>query len=166
MNILTIENNTFDLTQLPNEIDDMRFSVLDNSDVKNPDYFYMPLIFLESFTCPALVLRIGEYHIKMPMEWYVLIGEDDFGDLEAVPLNALNDREFKAFCYNPRTSFYPKFLPIEIVDIYPDMEWYSPKMKLGQYLSTPLSNNEEPLCAFFTKEVTKKSQVVDYNHAW
>ena len=43
-----------------NEIDDdVRFSVLDNSDPKNPDFFFVPLIFLESFSAPAMVLEIG-----------------------------------------------------------------------------------------------------------
>ena len=59
MQILTLENKTFFLNDLPEEIDDdLRFSVLDNSDHSNPDHFFIPLIFLESFTGPAVVLKI------------------------------------------------------------------------------------------------------------
>jgi hypothetical protein len=57
------------------------------------------LIFLESFTAPALVLRIGEHRIKMPVDWQVLIGEPDLGDLEVLPLTAINDRGFKVLFY-------------------------------------------------------------------
>ena len=35
--------------------DDMRFSILDNSDPANTDYHYIPLIFLESFVAPAIL---------------------------------------------------------------------------------------------------------------
>ena len=86
MRIHTLDNTAYNLDTLPEEIDDMRFAILDNSDPNNPDYFYIPLIFLESFTSPALVLRIGDKQIKMPLDWQVLIGEDDLGDLESLPL--------------------------------------------------------------------------------
>jgi hypothetical protein len=51
MQILTLENEALDLNTLPDQIEeDIRFSVLDNSDKENPDFFYIPLIFLESFS--------------------------------------------------------------------------------------------------------------------
>ena len=51
---LTLDNEAYDLNNLPEEVDDnMRFSVLDNSDAQNPDFFFQPLIFLESFNSPA-----------------------------------------------------------------------------------------------------------------
>ena len=43
---------------------DLRFAVLDNSDPANPDFFYIPLIFLESFNAPAAVLEIGQLQDK------------------------------------------------------------------------------------------------------
>ena len=94
MQILTLENTKYDLDTLPDEIDDMRFSILDNSDPSNPDYHWIPLIFLESFNSPALVLKIGEHTVKMPVDWQILIGEPDVGDLEVLPLTSINDRGF------------------------------------------------------------------------
>ena len=87
MRILTLDNTSYSMDSIPDEIDEVRFCVLDNSDPKDPDYFYIPLIFLESFNSPALVLRIGENVIRMPVDWQLLIGEPDFGDLEVVPLD-------------------------------------------------------------------------------
>ena len=50
MNILTLDNKPFELNVLPDEVDDaMRFAILDNSNPKDPDFFWVPLIFLESF---------------------------------------------------------------------------------------------------------------------
>ena len=50
MRMLTLENECFALNDLPDELgedDDVRFSVLDNSNPKEPDFFFIPLIFLE-----------------------------------------------------------------------------------------------------------------------
>ncbi len=97
MRILTLDNQHYDLDHLPEEVDDMRFAILDNSNPADPDYHFIPLIFLESFNSPALVLRIGDNTIKMPMDWQVLIGEPEIGDLEVLPLTSINDRGFKVF---------------------------------------------------------------------
>ncbi len=61
MRILTLDNHHYDLDHLPEEVDDMRFAILDNSNPADPDYFFIPLIFLESFNAPAAVLQIGPY---------------------------------------------------------------------------------------------------------
>jgi hypothetical protein len=90
MRILTLDNEPFDLDHLPEEVDDMRFAILDNSTPQDPDYHYIPLIFLESFTAPALVLRIGEYRLRMPVDWQILIGEPDALLSETSVLEAYN----------------------------------------------------------------------------
>ena len=154
------------MDQIPDEIDEIRFCVLDNSNPREPDYFYIPLIFLESFNSPALVLKIGDNVIKMPVDWQLLIGEPDFGDLEVVPLTSINDRGFSVFTFNPRTSFRPEFKPVEIVDIYQDVKWYFPKLKPGQMLAVPLTEGQDPLCAYFIKDISRQSEVVDYSKIW
>ena len=154
------------MDQIPNEIDEIRFCVLDNSNPKEPDYFYIPLIFLESFNSPALVLKIGKHTVRMPVGWQLLIGEPDFGDLEVVPLTSINDRGFSVFCFNPLTSFRPEFHTVEIVDIYQDVKWYFPKLKSGQLLAVPLHDGPEPLCAYFIKDLSRQSEVIDYSKVW
>lgn len=167
MFILTLDNNTrYNLETLPEEIDDLRFAILDNSNPQNVDYHYIPLIFLESFNSPALVLKIGEYTIKMPVDWQIVIGEKEHGDLETLPLTSINDRGFNAFEFNPLSSFSPSFLPIEIVDIYNDVTWYAPRLKNGQFLCVPLEDGLKPKCVYFVKEVSRNCEVIDYNQAF
>lgn len=163
MRILTLDNRYYDLEKLPNEIDDVRFAVLDNSVPVNVDYFYIPLIFLESFNSPALVLRIGDKNIKMPIDWQILIGDQEHGDLETLPLSSLNDRGFKAFQFNPLTSTCPTFLSIEILDIYTDVTWYAPRLKNGQFLSVPIDDEINPRCVYFVKDISRKCEVVNYS---
>ena len=160
------ENEAFDLSTLPDEIGDMRFAILDNSDPSNPDFMYIPLIFLESFTSPALVLKIGDHVIKMPVDWQIVIGELEVGDLESLPLTSLNARDFKAFQFNSLSSYMPTFEPIEILDVYTEVNWYIPKLKNGQYVAVPLHEGKNPKCVYFIRDVSRNSEVIDYNNLW
>jgi hypothetical protein len=162
MQILTLDNKTFSLNNLPEEVDEnTRFAVLDNSNPNEPDFFFMPLIFLESFNAPAMVLRIGEDEVVMPIDWSIAIGDSTSAcDIEILPLTSLNDRGFEALCFNPLSSFRVEFKKIEIVNFYNDVKWYFPKMKNGQLLATPTSNKEQPDCVYFVKEISRQSEII------
>jgi hypothetical protein len=166
MRILTLDNEHFNLETLPDEIDDLRFAILDNSNPQNVDYHYIPLIFLESFNSPALVLKIGDTVVKMPVDWQILIGEPEMGDLETLPLTSINDRGFKAFEFNPLSAFRPSFQDIEILDIYHDVTWYAPRLKNGQFLCVPIDDGIKPRCVYFVKEVSRNCEIIDYNQAF
>jgi hypothetical protein len=166
MRILTLDNHCFSMNNLPNEIeDDIRFSVLDNSDPKNPDFFFVPLIFIESFNAPAMVLEINGHEITMPIDWSIAVGDSDCGnDLEVLPLTSINDRGFESFLFNPLSSFKHEFGTIKVVNFYNDVKWYFPKMRNGQLLSVPITTGPEPLCAFFVKEISRQSELIDYTN--
>ena len=162
MNILTLDNISFSLNNLPDEVDEnTRFAVLDNSDPKDPDFFFVPLIFLESFNSPAMVLKIGEHEVTMPIDWCIAVGDSATGnDIEILPLTSLNDRGFEALLYNPLSSFRLEFQKIEILNFYNDVKWYFPKMKNGQLLATPITQGPNPLCAYFVKEISRQSEII------
>lgn len=163
MMILTLDNLPFDLNNLPDEVDDnMRFAVLDNSTPQEPDFFFQPLIFLESFNSPAMVLRIGEDEVTMPIDWSIAVGDSSSScDIEILPLTSLNDRGFEALCFNPLSSFRIEFKPIEIVNFYNDVKWYFPKMKNGQLLAVPVNNKPKALCTYFVKEISRQNELID-----
>jgi|TARA_B100001287_G_scaffold237460_1_gene210476 hypothetical protein len=164
MKILTLENKGLDLNTLPDQIEeDIRFSVLDNSDPNNPDFFFIPLIFLESFSSPSVVLDIGGTEVQMPIDWHIAVGCSDSGnDLEILPLTSIGDRGFEAFLFNPLASFKPDFTPVKVINYYNDVKWYFPKVRNGQLLSVPVQDQDTPLCAYFIKDVTRQTEVVKY----
>ena len=164
MQILTLDNKTFHLNNLPDEVDDnMRYSVLDNSNPNEPDFFFQPLIFLESFNSPAVVLKIGNYELQMPLDWCIVVGCRESGnDLEVVPLTSLTDRGFDAFIFNPLSDFKFSFGEIEILNIYMDVKWYFPKMRNGHILAIPLTDGDKPPCAYFVKEISRQSEIIQY----
>ena len=165
MRILTLENKCFFLDDLPEKIEeDIRFSVLDNSDPKEPDFFFIPLVFLESFSAPAIVLNIDGHEITIPVDWSVAVGCSESGnDIEVLPLTSLNDRGFEAFVFNPLSSYKMAFKKLEIVNFYTDVKWYFPKMKNGQLLTVPLSPGDKPDCAFFVKDISKQCEIIEYS---
>ena len=108
MNILTVENDVYNLDSVPDEIDDLRYCVLDVNDPEYFDYFWHPLVFLESFYSPAIVLSIGGNEIQMPMDWSIAICDDDcHSEIEIVPLTSLNNRGFKTPVFNPMDNILP-----------------------------------------------------------
>jgi hypothetical protein len=166
MNILTLDNKAFSLTTMPDELeDDVQFAVLDNSDPSNPDFFFIPLIFLESFSAPAMVLEIKGKEIMMPVDWSMAVGDSQAGDnLEILPLTSINDRGFEAFLFNPLSSFKFEFGDIKITNFYNDVKWYFPKMRNGQLLAIPLDDGPKPLCAYFVKDISRQCETIDYTN--
>ena len=78
MRILTLENKSFELNDMPEQIEDeIRFAVLDNSDPKETDFFFVPMIFLESFSAPAMVMEINGHEIMMPVDWSIAVGDSE-----------------------------------------------------------------------------------------
>jgi hypothetical protein len=162
MRILTLNNTAFDLNELPEDVEeDTRFSVLDNSNTSDPDFYFVPLIFLESFNSPAIVMKIGGHEVQMPLDWSMVVGDKECGlDPEVLPLTSINERGFEAFSLNPISGFRPEYLPIEIINIYQDVKWYFPKMKNNQLLTVPVRDGEAPPCVFFVKEISRQSEVL------
>lgn len=166
MKILTVDNQSYELDFVPEEIDDIRYSVLDYSNKNDADYFFVPLVFLEIFNAPAAVLRIGNHMVKMPLDWSLIICEPDVGDPEVVPITSLNDRGFHAFTFNPITGFLPQFQNVEITNVFQEVKWTFPKLKFGHFLAVPLSDEEGSNCAFFVKETSKVPDILDTYHLW
>lgn len=161
MKLLTVENSTFEMNEVPEEVDDIRFCVIDYTDPKDPDYIFIPLLFLESFNSPAIDLRLGNHRIQMPLDWSIIIGDKNTGELEILSLKQLNDRSFEAFSFNPISGYMPEFQEIEILNVFPDVKWYFPKLKYGHLLAVPIENCAEPKCCFFVKDANKIPELLD-----
>lgn len=166
MKILTVDNESYDLEYVPEEIEDIRYCVLDYSDKDNADYIFVPLVFLESFSCPAAVLKIGNNTVKVPLDWNLVVCDPSVGDPEILPITSLNDRGFKSFVFNPITGFMPEFTEVEIVNIYQEVKWYFPKLKYGHILAVPLETKSNPRCVYFVKETAKLPDVLSTDDLW
>ena len=164
--ILTVDNTSYNLDMVPEEIGDIRYCVLDYSNPKDADYIFVPLVFLESFNAPAAILKIGDKNVKIPLDWSLITCDPMIGEPEVLPVTSLNDRGFKAFVFNPITGFLPSFEEIEIVNIYQEVKWYFPKLKFGHILTVPLTDKENSPCVYFVKETNKIPDVLSTDDLW
>jgi hypothetical protein len=64
MRILTLDNIHYDLDHLPEEVDDMRFAILDNSNPQDPDYHFIPLDLFRKFQCTCTCATHWREHHK------------------------------------------------------------------------------------------------------
>ena len=161
MLILTEENKSYDLNSIPDQVEDIRYCVLDCSNPSDIDFYWLPLIFLESFNAPAVVLDIGPYQVQMPLDWSILVCDDNYSDMEVMPLTQLNDRGFHAITFNPLKDMVPVSYEINITNIYADVKWYFPKLKNGNVLTMPLAQGVTPICSLFVKEGNKVPDPLD-----
>jgi len=152
---LTNENRAYNLDRIPDEVEDVRYCVFDTTDPTYMDYFFIPLIFLESFYAPAIVIQLGEYTVQMPLDWSIVVCDEDYTALETMPLTSLNDRGFSTMVYNPLNHMVPQPHEVNIVNVYADVKWFFPKLRHGTLLVVPLDNSESPPCALFVKEKNK-----------
>lgn len=167
MKILTQNNDTIDTNEISNNSEELNFFVFDNSkDVKTgkePDYYCVPLLMLESFHSPSVRLRLeannahhDKFYINVPLEYQLLIGEPSYyGDLEINPISSLSGRGFHAFCMNPTTGFRPEYFHVEVEDVLPTIKWWIPKMTTGQLLALPLTKGYNPKCIYMAHDLPK-----------
>lgn len=161
MKILSTNNQPYSMNDIPDEVEDVQFCILDYSDKDNVDYQFIPLLFMETFHSPCAELQIGKHIVTMPIDWSIIIADKNSGAIEPLELTKLNDRPFNVFCLNPINGFYPEFLEIKIKNIHPEFKWFFPKLKNGHIIAIPLEDKESPLCAFFVHDVNKLPDELD-----
>jgi hypothetical protein len=161
MKILTPENQCFEMNNLPDEVEDIRYCVMDVTDKNDPDFFFIPLVFIETFNAPSISLSIGPYRIEMPLDWHILIGERDLGQLEFIPLTSINERDFSTILTNPLTGFMQEWAPIKVNNVFADVKWFFPKLKYGHILAIPLEYGDKPHCAYFVKDLNRIPDVLN-----
>jgi hypothetical protein len=164
MRILTPENNALNIDHISDNSDeDIRYSVLDLNDPKNYDFYFMPLVYLESFNAPALVLEIDGNLIKVPCvenphEWKILVGDSSIGEVEAISVEDLNSTNdyFTALSFNPLSSFTFSYKKIKIVDVFNEVRWYMPTLPPNYVLTVPINTGSKPDCIFLTHGATSR----------
>lgn len=161
MFVLTENNTVFSMDNVSSVIDDIRYCILDYSSDDVVDYYCLPLVFLETFVAPSADVQIGNFRIQVPLDWSIVIGERDLGDLEVIPITHCLDKEFLAFSFNPLAGYRPNFEPVDVVNVYPDVKWHVPKLKNGHLLVIPLSKGANPLCCFIVKDIQKLPDSLD-----
>ena len=164
MKILTPDNKCFEMNSLPEEIEDIRYCVMDVTDKDDPDFFFIPLVFIETFSAPSMNISIGPHNIEMPIDWNIMIGEAELGMCEFIPLTSINERKFDTLLTNPLKGFTMDWQPIKVNNVFADVKWFFPKLKYGHILAIPLEYGDSPKCAYFVKDLNRiPDQMASYD---
>lgn len=157
MLVLTPENLPFDMASIVEDAPDELYCALNLSDISDSDYFFYNILNTVTFTAMTAELQIGDMIVQVPINWQILLGDEDTGMMEMSSIeDLLSLTEPHAFVYNPLTSLYPKFLPVSIKQIFTiNIKWQMPMLSRSHLLAVPLQVKHKPLCAFFADENDK-----------
>lgn len=157
MLVLTPENVPFDMASISEYAPDEMYCTLDLSDLEDTDYFFHYILNMVDFTAMSAELQIGDMVTTVPINWQVLLGDEETGMMEMSTVEDLFSLKHPhAFVYNPVNSLYPRFLPIKVRAIYTiNVKWQVPMLNKSNLLAVPLERKEKPLCAFFADENDK-----------
>lgn len=169
MNILTVENKIINLCNIDEftDIPRTQFTIIDlGSDAikeeEAPDIRFPKLVYIEEYTGPAIKCSIGGHIVIIPLSWYIFIGEEDFGDVEIVPVTSINARNFSTVVSDPIRGFRHHFMDIRPVDLYMEYEWVLPKVKNGQAVAVPINDDpDRPLCIYLSPSKSKIPETVN-----
>lgn len=161
MYILTHENKSFNTDFIPDENVDLRYCVFDCQNADDTDYYFLPLIFLETYQSSSAVLDIGGYVLQVPLEWSIIVCDEDYTDIEAIKLEELNDRGFCTPLFNPLGHMVTRPSEVNIVNVYAEIKWNYPKLKTGNILVVPVEQGDSPKCALFLPDKCKIPNTLD-----
>lgn len=151
MLILTVDNQVINTDSLTMG-DEVHHATLSFKDLKEPDYFFPMLEFLEEFSSASVTLKIGDHEIVMPLHWSILCSDMEY--VQSIPLHEVGGKQFPVFCLNPINGYTPDFLPLRTGTIFPNTTWTAPQMADKDLLVVPLESNKGktrgPLCAMFS----------------
>ena len=161
--LLTADNDVFDMNNISYHDADLNinFCVFDYSNLKDVDYKFLPLVFVDEYTKAGVELQIGPHIISVPWDWAIVTGEMEFSELELIEIKKFNGRDFQAFVFNPISGTMPAFMPIKIINFYPDLRWTCPAIFNDNLIGIPLTTGSQPLCVFFSEPKAKLPDSID-----
>jgi hypothetical protein len=134
------------------------YCILDWSNQNDVDFKFNLLDMLVQESWPVGVLKIGDAVIQLPLNWKIAVADRNCEYIEMIEITELRKRPFCAFGFDPLRGFYPEFLPIELIDRYPNMDILWPLLKNGHLLSYPIKKN---CCIFICPPEVKIPDMLD-----
>ncbi|AFA44393.1 hypothetical protein [Klebsiella phage phiKp_21] len=157
MNILTPENNAFDMDLVSDLIPEEMYCVLDLSPGGDSDFYFRHILNTITFNSNSADIQIGNKVLQVPLNWQIMLGDEDTGMVEMCTIeNILNMKEPKAYVFNPIRSMYPRFEPVKVLRAFTlPTKWQIPIVPKKNLLCVPLQHGSNPPCVYFADENEK-----------
>lgn len=170
MLILNEHNEIVDLDQVSKN-NEIYYAVLDFSKPKTPDYFFKPVVFIDTFTAPSAELKIGPYTTMIPFKWSIIVVYADQAEL--VPIEDIVSKSHDAFLINPITAYMPSRMSVRYRGTY-ETSWTYPTLAKTELLVIPVADQVDrdgesrrrgPLC-IVAGERAKIPDAMDLSALW
>lgn len=169
MLILDENNQMVDIDQISKN-KEVHYAVLDFSKPRLPDYFFRPIIFIDTYTAPAAMLQIGPYKTLIPFKWSIVVTYADIAELVAI--EDIVSRDHEAFCINPITGYMPSRLPIRYKGSL-EVSWSYPTLGKSDMLVIPIAETIQkddekrrgPICILAGERI-KIPETIDLSLLW
>jgi len=168
--ILNEHNEIVDLDQVSKN-SEIYYGVLDFTKPKTPDYFFKPIVFIDTYNAPSAELKIGPYTTMIPFKWSIIVVYADIAEL--VPVEDIVSKNHDVFLINPITAYMPSSMPIRYKGSY-DTAWSYPTLGKTELLVIPIAQQIEredesrkrgPLC-IVAGEKAKIPETIDLGLLW
>lgn len=133
----------FNENTTPILIDDIQAPVVSNYfwvlDLEMQDYTLAPLQVLEETTCPTVTLRVDRgVEFNLPANWYILICDEESGQLDVVQLSNAAGEDFSAVVFGTDCNMM-KTIRISIVGYSASYVNVGPSLNKHQMLCHPIN---------------------------
>ena len=157
MLILTPENKVFDMNTVGDYAPEEMFCSLNLSSLKDADYFFHNIMSTVNFSAIAAEIQIGDFTTQLPINWQILLGDDDSGMIETASIDDLMSlKDPHAFVYNPISSKYVSFVPIKVKNIFTiNVRWQIPLLAKSNMLAVPIEYGNKPACIFVADDIDR-----------
>lgn len=134
MQILTEENEKMSLMGIPERLTDTRHYCV----LRDEDFQFAPLIFVECYQARAIKLTFGKVSVKIPDDFQILAYDRDCGIIEAI--DSLRGG-FQAFSFNPLSGLLPSAPDYRASRSLEKVEWMVPRMPMDSALAVPVGEH-------------------------
>jgi len=166
MKFLTADNTSVDFNNEASPAS-IGISILDYTDMENVDYYIKNFFFFSEYDSPVVHLKIGNSFIDVPLNWKILTGDPNTGELELVEVEELSMFDYNAFVLNPYKSYIPKYEPIEVTNVYlSGIKLFVPKSYKKSLFLVSLENKVNHLegpysdCVFLCDDIDRTNDIL------
>lgn len=129
------------------------YSVLRFKDMKDPDFYFNELTYVEEFSSYTMKVEVGEHTMFVPFHWSILCSDHE--SVQTIPLYEFSGRVFNAFSINPIDGYFPHYPPIRVVEVFSNTTWSCPPLQDKDMLVVPIGDSPEsgdkgPLCVILS----------------
>jgi len=105
------------------------------------DFTLNPLVYLEEYQGPTILIEINGFRFSVPSGWHILIVDTETKLIDTIPVSQCSTSPYLAMIVSSISSKYME-LPIKVVDFKPDELVVYPMISKGCMMFCPVGEED------------------------